>query len=225
MAKSENFTYQEIYSQPDIWSKSIKALNANYSEIVLGAKNFDQVILTGCGSTYYLSIWGARSIQKITRKLCKPLPASELWLNTENWIDPSKKTLLIAVSRSGETSETALAMKKFTNQGLGSSIVVTCYPDSVLAKLAQQTIAVPLAQEKSIAQTRSFTNMMLGLSFLAERESTVQAADQLASRQKQLFADYQELMADLGKDRAIERIFFLGSGSRYGIPSVMGCMK
>jgi len=52
-----NFTYQEIISQGEIWQHTLDAIDPFPSHIYeLLQKTWSEVIFTGCGSTYYLSI-------------------------------------------------------------------------------------------------------------------------------------------------------------------------
>jgi len=163
-------TYREIISQPETWAKTTTELNKLGIDSLPDAENYEQVIFIGCGSTYYISIWGARVMQSRHHGFVRPLPSSELMLAPKTWIPAGKKTLLVAVSRSGGTSETLEAVKVFKREFNSETVGVTCYPDSELARMVDFTISVPAGQEKSIAQTRSFTNMMLGISTLITRK-------------------------------------------------------
>jgi glucosamine--fructose-6-phosphate aminotransferase (isomerizing) len=210
-------TYQEIFSQPDIWRQTLENLQKVDVHRIPQGDEFDQVLVTGCGSTYYLSIWGARAIQRKNGWICRPIPASELWLYPDSWLDRDKNILVVAISRSGTTSETIAALRGYCQYKGDSSIVVTCYPESELASMATGVIALPLAQEKSIAQTRSFTNMMLGLSFFANSGIPERLPALLSSRLSIMFERDMELISSIAKDEDIERFFFLGSGPKYGL--------
>jgi glucosamine--fructose-6-phosphate aminotransferase (isomerizing) len=210
-------TYQEIISQPDIWRQTLENLHKVDIHQIPQGDEFDQILVMGCGSTYYLSIWGARAIQGNNGWICRPIPASELWLYPDRWLDRDKNILVVAISRSGTTSETIAALRGFYQYKGDRSIVVTCYPDSELAGMATSVIALPLAHEKSIAQTRSFTNMMLGLSFFANGEIPERLPDLLSSRLSIIFERDMDLISSIAKDEDIKRFFFLGSGSKYGL--------
>lgn len=210
-------TYKEIISQPDIWSKSLEDLQKVDIRRIPQGDEFNQILIMGCGSTYYLSIWGARAIQRINGWICRPIPASELWLNPDSWLDREKNILAIAISRSGTTSETIAALKGFHKYMGDSSIVVTCYPESELASMATGLIPLPLAHEKSIAQTRSFTNMMLGLSLFANGGIPERVPDLLSYRSSTMLEQNMELISSIANDEDIERFFFLGSGPKYGL--------
>jgi glucosamine--fructose-6-phosphate aminotransferase (isomerizing) len=217
MKTAGNNTYREINSQPLAWGECLERI----SHIDLGSfpkrEDFDQIIFTGCGSTFYLSLWAARATQTATGRHCLAVPSSELWLNPEAWLVPTQKCLVIAISRSGSTSETVAAVKRLNQNENGASIVITCYPDSELAGLSPARITLPDAQEVSIAQTRSFTSMMLAAAYLAESSYPPSLYKELINQAQSLFQREKHTASAYGKDKGISRFFFLGSGARYGL--------
>lgn len=217
MKSAGSNTYNEINSQTVVWEQSLERI----SKIDLGSfprgEDFDQIIFTGCGSTYYLSLWAARATQSRRGWSCLAVPSSELWLSPEAWLVPSQKNLIVAISRSGSTSETIEALKICNQLGSGASIVVTCYPDSELAGLSNAVVALPLAQEESIAQTRSFTSMMLGIAHLMGNSYPTTLPHRLSGEISFIVQRDRDTASLYGKDDKISRFFFLGSGSRYGL--------
>lgn len=210
-------TYNEIRSQMHVWEQCLDGL----STIDLGSfprgEDFDQIIFVGCGSTYYLSQWAARATQLRTGWSCHAVPSSELWLNPDAWLVPAQKTLIIAISRSGSTSETIEALKMCNQLRNVASIVVTCYPDSELAGLTDAVIGLPHAQEESIAQTRSFTSMMLGVAHLMKNSYPKTLPHRLSEQLSFIVERDKDTASTCGKDAKISRFFFLGSGSNYGL--------
>ncbi len=47
------------------------------------AEKYEQVIFTGCGSTYYLSLAAAALYQELTGRTARAVPAGELLLNSQ----------------------------------------------------------------------------------------------------------------------------------------------
>lgn len=217
MSKKGSYSAEEILSQPQTWEQSLVILSQVDDGTLPLGDGQGQILVTGCGSTYYLSVWAAQAIQEATGQLARSVPASELWLFPENWVLPNRSNLLIAVSRSGSTTETIHALQLFQDQGWGEHFVITCDPDSKLAQLSDTSVLFPHAQERSIAQTRSFTNMMLGISFFIEK--AVEGGDKvrLSSRGADLLNEYGKLIRDISQDQNLDRFFFLGSGTRYGL--------
>jgi glucosamine--fructose-6-phosphate aminotransferase (isomerizing) len=182
---------------------------------------YANVILTGCGSTYYLALAAAALFQELTGVPARGVPAGELWLYPAAAYPPTGRTLLIAISRSAETTETRRAVESFRQDQHGTAIVVTNYGDRPLAGMGALTVAIPAGQEQSIAQTRSFASMYVATTAmaatLAEREDLVQAMKGLPEAGDALIQKYQGLAESLGSDLALDRFYFLGSGPRYGL--------
>jgi glutamine---fructose-6-phosphate transaminase (isomerizing) len=212
-------TLEEILSQPRVWEKSLQRLMVWDRQKFPRFKDYDQVLFTGCGSTYYLSLWAARLCEQKTGSICRAAPASDLLLFPEAWYHSSKRSLLVAVSRSAETTETIRALKAFHTGGYGDVIVITCYSDRTLAQLTPYVIDVPDSQEQSVAQTRSFTDMMLAVIWLVGGNIARNLPNQYLKAGDSLLDKYSKLAKQIGEDGSISKLFFLGSGPLYGLAS------
>ncbi len=216
-------TYTEIMSQPEVWEVTLEQLHLVQNDLATFYKNgsFEDVIFTGCGSTYYLSV-AAATLAREAGIEAKALPASELWLYPTSSYS-SKKTLLIAVSRSGETTETIKAVQAFKASGRGSVITLVCYPQSALAKLGDLNVILEAGQEQSIAQTRAFSALYLATVYLAmlwsKRHPELHELSKLPHVCKDLLNSYRTLAERYGRNLNLERFYFLGSGARYGLAS------
>ncbi len=213
-------TLAEILSQPEIWADALEVIGARTADLAQfwQAGDFDQVIFTGCGSTYYLSQFAASLLQTRSGRPARAYPASELALFPDSCFNPTANTLLVAVSRSGETTETIGAARLFRQRYHGKTLVVTNYSESALARDADFVLAVDSGREVSVAQTRSFSSMALVTQALAAIFSG-QAADfaALPGVAKRLLTEYEPLARKLGEDPSIQRFFFLGSNALYAI--------
>jgi glucosamine--fructose-6-phosphate aminotransferase (isomerizing) len=217
------FTHQEIFSQPESWGSALEVLNKQINVILdfSQKKKLDQVIFSGCGSTYYLSLAAAPLFQELTGLPARALPASELWLYPHSAYISSGRTLLIAISRSGETTETLEAAKAFNASGGGSLITMVCCPDSQLAGMGAVNLIFPSGMEKSVAQTRAFSTLYLGVVGLSTLWSgqmdLFKKINILPSVARELLAHYGSMAEQIGKNLYLDQIFFLGSGARYGL--------
>jgi glutamine---fructose-6-phosphate transaminase (isomerizing) len=210
-------TKTEILSQPQVWNSTLQRLSRLDGSSFPDTARYEQVIFSGCGSTHYLARWAAHMAEAVNGTLCRAAPASDLLLFPEAWWHPGKSTLLVTISRSGETTETVRAMERLVNQGLGDSVVITCYPDQPLARLTRNVLSVPDAQEDSVAQTRSFTNMLLAVLWLVLKEVPAGLPTAIADAGQRLIDRYVPLAEQIGRDDSIQRFFFLGSGPLYGL--------
>lgn len=215
-------TYSEITSQPGLWGKAVDAFQRQSDALkaLWESGGFDRVLFTGCGSTYYLALTGAALFQQLTGVNARAYPASEIALLPDYVFLHDARPLLIAVSRSGETTETVEAVRVFRERTGSPVIAVTCASGSTLSLQADLAIAIDEAQEQSLAQTRSFASMLIvveaAAAALAGRDDLTTLAG-LTPAVTRLLGDYHDLARRLGEDQQIERFFFLGSGALYGI--------
>jgi glucosamine--fructose-6-phosphate aminotransferase (isomerizing) len=215
-------TRQEIFSQPIAWQGVLAVLDeaADSIRAWLKAGDFTQVVFTGCGSTYYLSLAAAAVLQRVAGVPALGLPASEVWLNPTA-LPPARRTLLVAVSRSGETTETLRACEAFRHSGRGAIVTLSCYPGRVLTGLGDLNLVFPSIREESVAQTRAFSGLYLATVALAAlwADDAALWADlhKLPNTLAPLLDRYADAMETLGADLSIDRFYFLGSGLRHGL--------
>lgn len=116
----------------------------------------------GCGSSYYLAISAAKYFTRQLGKFAKAVPGGEVALSfSENVSKQSDSSIAVLISRSGESTETVLAAKKFKENGI-YTFFVTLNPASELHNLCDDGIVLPV-EETSIVMTKSFTSMLLSL--------------------------------------------------------------
>ena len=209
-------TYDEIITQTSAWAQALDRASAS---ALPKADDYDQVIFTGCGSTYYLSLAAAALYQELTGRPARAVPGGELWLNPRVSL-ATGKTLLVAISRSGTTTETLKAAERFRGDGRGSVVVISNYREA-LSKLADIEIIIENGQEQSVAQTRSFASMYVAAAAwcarMAGRGDLLASMALLPDAGQRLMSKYESFARDLGKDLDFDRFYFLGSGIRYGL--------
>jgi len=198
----ENYhTYKEIKSQTEAWAQALDVTNASD---LPQAGDYDQVLFTGCGSTYYLSLAAAALYQELTGRFAKAVPGGELLLNSGT-VMTNAKTLLVAISRSGTTTETVKAVEKFKNEKRGEVVV----------------IVIDKGQEQSVAQTRSFASMYVAVTAfaarMAGRNELIDAMKRLPEVVHSIIGKYESYAKSIGENLNFDRFYFLGSGIRYGL--------
>ena len=209
-------TFGEIKSQTKAWTQALELIDTVQ---LPKAETYDQIIFTGCGSTYYLSLAAAALYQELTGRVARAVPGSELLLNA-NTILANQKILLAAISRSGTTTETVKAVEKFKADKLGDVLVISNY-DEVLSCLADINIVISNGQEESVAQTRSFASMYVAAAgFAARMAGRNDLLDRMASLPEtgeRLIQDFEPAARQIGENLDFDRFYFLGSGIRYGL--------
>ena len=209
-------TYREIKSQPDAW---VEALDVTKTTPLPKIGDYNQVIFTGCGSTYYLSLAAARLYQELTGRTARAAPGGELLLNSQTFLT-DQRTLLVAISRSGTTTETIRGVEKFKQEKRGDVVVISNY-DEVLSQLADVNISISKGQEESVAQTRSFASMYVAATVfnarMAGKIALLEYLDGLPIVGERLIQDFEPAARQIGENLDFDRFYFLGSGVRYGL--------
>ena len=130
------------------------------------------------------------------------------------------KILLVAISRSGTTTETVKAVEKFKVEQPGDVVVISNY-DEVLSRLADVNIVIDKGQEESVAQTRSFASMYVAVTaFCAKmvgRDDLVEAMRKLPEVGNLVIGKYEAWARSIGENLRFDRFYFLGSGIRHGL--------
>ncbi len=216
-------TRTEILSQPDVWLAALATLQQQSEQVLEFYRKgrYDTIVYTGCGSAYYLALAAAALTQQLTHVPARGVPASEAWLYPASVYQPGQRTLLVALSRSGETTETVRAADAFKTRAEGDLLTLSCCPDKPLCHMGALNLVFPEAQEESIAQTRALSTLYVAVTVLAAwwggREDVLAQMPAVAEAARRLLKNYGPLAAALGQDDSLDRYYFLGSGPRYGL--------
>ena len=222
MCPAGEHTLQEITTQDEAWRAAYDATRSRRDDLLkLWRDNRGlPLVFIGCGSTHCLAKCTATLFQTVTGSACRAAPSSELYFHPESIAAPGDLPLIVALSRSGETSETVQAVAKMTAGG-SDCIAVTCHPESRLAGAATATIAIPEAQEESFAQTRSFAAMLVATQTLAALAAgdrqMLDDLGKLPSLGRDILARAEGVAEAVASREGIRRITFLGSGALYGL--------
>jgi len=216
MSIEDYATYREIKSQTEAWQDALDI--ANSVSLPAGEK-YAQVIFAGCGSTYYLSVAASALYQELTGCIARAVPAGELLLNSKTALT-NGKTLLVAVSRSGTTTETVKAVEKFKSGKHGDVVVISNH-EEILSSLADVNIVIAKGHEVSVAQTRSFASMYVAASAfcarMAGRGDLLESMRELPHMGNRIIGNYETYAKEIGENLNFDRFYFLGSGIRYGL--------
>ena len=149
-------TRAEIVSQPELWPVAVGegvAAEQLHRFLVSGS-----CLYIGCGSSAHLAEALAYRHRSSLSTAGWAQAASEFWLAPPSL--HSRPDTVVAISRSGETTETIEACR--VAQERGSTVcAITTVGDSALAALADEVVSLPFAVEESVVQTRSFASMLV----------------------------------------------------------------
>lgn len=226
----EHFMLKEIFEQPQsIQNVLTRYLKFDRKTIEFEGVNekqlssIENIIILGCGSSWHAALLGATQIEKIAKIPCSAQIASEFRFN-----DPllTPKTLVVAISQSGETLDTLAAIRMVKNKG--SPVLAICnIPNSLLTRESSATILQHAGPEVSVCSTKAFTSQLTILSLFCLYMARLRNRDlhieeeffhhllklpQIAER----VLDQSALIAKYAKKYAIfSNFFFLGRQFMY----------
>ncbi|WDR03528.1 SIS domain-containing protein [Devosia rhodophyticola] len=172
-------------------------------------------VVVGCGTSFYLAqtIAAQLNAQHIDAIAA---PGHEWTIRPHNYaVGP---VTVIAVSRSGESTETVEAAR--ASQARGSKVIgLTCEPASALAGLADAVLMAETHPDEGIVMTASASLMLLlGLQFAGVELDLPALADMATATLDAMLAVNLD---DIGQRR---HLVFLGGGALYGI-AAEGALK
>jgi glutamine---fructose-6-phosphate transaminase (isomerizing) len=164
--------------------------------------------VVGCGTSFYLAqaIAAALNAQQVD---AIAVPGHEWTIRPHNYA--TGPVSVIAVSRSGESSETVQAVR--ASQARGSKVIaLTCEPDSTMAGIADIALVAATHPDEGIVMTASASLLLLlGLQF-AGVELDLPALCAMAETTLKAV-----LAADLDCFGERQNLVFLGGGPLYGV--------
>lgn len=213
-------TLAEIRAQPECWPEVFEKVEKAGRQLANMWKSAEEVVFSGCGSGFNIAWAAAPYAQMVSGKTCRAVHASELAINPQCCLNKKRKTLAVVISRSGQTTESVMALRTAKRLGAGT-VALVCFGKSAMAGIADVPLVLEQAVEKSVTTTRSFTAMVLAGYYLAEYYSgnmkQCQKMKKLPALAKERMKNFEELGRKISGDSAVRKYAFLGTGPYYGL--------
>ena len=120
----------------------------------------DTIVLTGCGSSYFLAQSLACAYNSVGQRAIA-VPSAEWAHRANNYLPDTANTLVIALSRSGTTSETLQAVSASRAIGV-PTFAISCEEHSTILTSADQSLYLPTHPAEGIVMSASASPMFLG---------------------------------------------------------------
>ena len=146
-----NTTERVIREQFPFWSEAP-------TPRALPAQGVDYVVV-GCGTSFYLAQIVAAAFN-LSGRQAWAVPGGEWARRRRAYRVDESATVVIALSRSGESSETVQAVEVSRAAGL-KTIAVTCEPDSSIVRAAETTVLARTHPDEGIVMTSSASLMLI----------------------------------------------------------------
>ena len=172
-------------------------------------------VVIGCGTSYNLALSVAAAMN-VAGYRAIGVPAGE-WLARPQAYTQEAGVEIVALSRSGETTETVQAAAASRARGL-RVIGITCAPGSGLSAASDQAIEFATHPEEGIVMTASASLMLLAGYALAG----LPVGGEVATRAGALLDRFAAVPIDAYAQR--RHFVFLGGGAQYGV-ALEGALK
>jgi len=209
-----HYMIKEIHEQPVVAERLIRSLQADQAQkvekLVKLMKVAGRVLFVGAGTSYFASLLGVYFLNKAGMK-AQTLIASEF----ENFMYADKSTLVIAVSQSGETMDVVTALKFAKAKGARVAAIVNV-PHSTIQRMSEISLEICAGQEICVASTKTFTNQVVTLLYLASKFGFHADFEGLPLQIEKTIASNEPKIKALAKRlKAKNDVYILGRGLSY----------
>ena len=227
LGQFSDYMRKEIHEQPDALRRALRGrLDDRFATARLGGINLEArelrnircVKFLGCGSAYYAGQMGAALVEELARIPADAEPASEFRYRSPV-VDPD--TLYVAVSQSGETIDTLMAVQELKRKG-GQVIGAVNVVGSAIGRECGHGIFLHAGPEVAVASTKAMTNMEGSFALLAlllgrVRDLSAASGERIVNGLRRLPDDVDTILAAEDEIATIasryagaEHMFFIG---------------
>jgi glucosamine--fructose-6-phosphate aminotransferase (isomerizing) len=164
----EDYMLKEIHEQPAALRATLAdRLGAggavDLSEVDLDLSGVERVAIVGCGTAYHAGLLGELLIERLARLPVEVAVASEY-----RYAEPigDERTLIVAISQSGETTDTLAAVEAARGFG-GRVLAITNTQGSLITREADAVLLTRAGPEIGVAATKTFLAQIAALDLLA----------------------------------------------------------
>ena len=231
----ETFMLKEIHEQPSAVSDTISE-RFHHGELHLDGigltdddlREMNRVLVVGCGTALHAGLVGRYLIEEWGGVATEADVASE-WRYRNGVFDP--RTLVLAISQSGETADTLAAMGIARERG-ARIVAITNIMGSAIARAADGVLYTRAGLEIGVAATKTFTSQVALMTLLALHLGAVRGTlpeaevGRIGNELRDLPDLIQELLDDRELDARLDQLadrfahdrFFLYLGRHLGLP-------
>src|SRR2546421_747277 len=237
-----HYMQKEIFEQPAAVAATLEGV-ANATSIqpqVFGAEaeqvfaGAESVLILACGTSYHAGTVARYWIEGLAGIPCNVEIASEYRYRESV---PSRRSLVVVISQSGETADTIAALHHARALGQPNALAICNVPESALIRACNLRFLTRAGPEIGVASTKAFTAQLASLFVLAlvlakqrgrlskEREvELLEALRRLPAWLSNALRVEPEMAAWAAKFARCEHALFLGRGVHYPI-AMEGALK
>jgi glucosamine--fructose-6-phosphate aminotransferase (isomerizing) len=167
----DHFMLKEIAEQPRAVADTLLGRLAADGTLLLDEmrlsdqelRDIDKIIIVACGTAYHSGLIAKYAVEHWTRIPCEVELASEF-----RYRDPilDRQTLVVAISQSGETMDTLMAVRHAREQG--SRVLAICNTNgATIPRESDAVLYTHAGPEIAVASTKAFLTMVVAVYLMA----------------------------------------------------------
>ncbi|MDH5316301.1 MAG: glutamine--fructose-6-phosphate transaminase (isomerizing), partial [Gemmatimonadota bacterium] len=183
-----HFMLKEIFEQPESVANTmrghlleeegtsrLKGLNLSDEEL----KGIDRIIITACGTSWHAGLIGEYMLEELAR-----IPVEVEYASEFRYRNPilDQKTLVIAISQSGETADTLAAVREAKRRG-ARTIGLVNVVGSTVAREVGGGLYLRAGPEVGVASTKAFSCQVVALALVALRLARLRSMSIIQGRE------------------------------------------
>jgi len=234
-----HYMQKEIFEQPRAIADTLMATD-EFAPRLFGAQaaqafsQIDNVLILACGTSYYAGLTAKYWLESIAHIHTDVEIASEYRYRDSA---PCARTLVIAISQSGETADTLAALKHAQALGHTHTLAICNVATSAMVHLTELQFLTHAGREIGVASTKAFTTQLVALFILAvtlgklrghvtneQSDVYLKQLRHLPAALNSVLALEPQIIAWADKFARRENALFLGRGLHYPI-ALEGALK
>ncbi len=215
-----HFMIKEIMEQKDTLNRAINQDPKVINQLAAEIKKAFGTYLVGCGTAGKVCMVAEYLFAEISKKHVNFSFGSEFGKN-KDFLTP--KTLMIAVSQSGETADTLEAIEVAKSKKVKVASIINV-ENSTMSRESDIVVPIKAGPEKAVASTKATTSQIAILTLLAYacdggiekgKELLISTASQINDMLNPRYVDH--IMKVAKKIKHVESMYIIGRGKNYPI--------
>jgi glucosamine--fructose-6-phosphate aminotransferase (isomerizing) len=237
-----HYMQKEIFEQPGAVAATLETVTGAQSVMpqLFGVdadavlREVDSVLILACGTSFHAGVVARYWLEGLAGIPCNVEVASEYRYRVPV---PNPRTLVVAISQSGETADTIAALKHAESLGQRHLLAICNTPESTLMRASGLRFLTRAGPEIGVASTKAFTTQLAALVLLAivlarlrnkllrdEERMLIEHLRHLPRALSRVLGVEAEIRAWAEKFAGHEDALFLGRGIHYPI-AMEGALK
>ena len=171
LGEYRHYMQKEIHEQPQALADTLEGVCNSQSLIagIFGAEaaasfaQVDSILILACGTSHHAGMVARYWLEEIAGVPCTVEIASEYRYRVSV---ANPKTLVVAISQSGETADTLAAMNHAKSMGHKHTLAICNVPESALIRISTLRFLTRAGPEIGVASTKAFTTQLAALFLL-----------------------------------------------------------